>query len=63
MKLIRNVAMASVAVLGFGVFSALPASAADMVLSVKVGAAAAASNATTALAPAAVTVPASNGHR
>jgi hypothetical protein len=60
MKLIKKVAMASVVALGLGVFSALPASAADMSLSVKVGAAVAGSNATTALAPAAVTVPADN---
>jgi hypothetical protein len=60
MKLIKKVAMASVVALGLGVFSALPASAADMSLSVKVGAAVAGSNATTTLAPAAVTVPADN---
>ena len=60
MKLIKKIAMASVVALGLGVFSALPASAADMSLSVKVGAAVAGSNATTALAPAAVTVPADN---
>jgi len=60
MKLIKKIAMASVVALGLGVFSALPASAADMSLSVKVGAAVASSNATTALAPAAVTVPADN---
>ena len=60
MKLIKKVAMASVVALGLGVFSSLPASAADMSLSVKVGAAVAGSNATTALAPAAVTVPADN---
>jgi hypothetical protein len=60
MKSIKKLVMASAVALGLGVFSALPASAADMSLSVKVGAAVASSNATTALVPAAVTVPADN---
>lgn len=58
MKVTRSTALVSALMLALGVVSTAPAHAADMALTVKVGAATAGTNATTALAPAAVTVPA-----
>ncbi|CAB4185291.1 hypothetical protein UFOVP1119_26 [uncultured Caudovirales phage] len=60
MNSFKKISAILAALVAFGTMSAISANAADMTLSVKVGAATAGSNATTATAPASVTVPADN---